>query len=224
MGKGYTSAVGMQRTDEELVALAVTGDSDSFNQLVGRWERQIFALAYRVIGREEDARDVCQETFLRAFRGIKKFRGQAKFSSWLYRIALNLCRDWLRRDRRSEVLVPLDTEAGTNASLSGNPPESAEDHAVRRDLRRVMAQAMSTLSEEQRATIVLKEFHGLTFQAIADLQGCPLSTVKTRVYQGLSILRYQLQQAGGSTSMLGNGRPQTPVMTRGNRRMVNIDR
>ena len=224
MGKGYTSAVGMQRTDEELVALAITGDSDSFNQLVGRWERQIFALAYRVIGREEDARDVCQETFLRAFRGIKKFRSQAKFSSWLYRIALNLCRDWLRRDRRSEVLVPLDIEAGTNASLSGNPPESAEDHAVRRDLRRVIAQAMSTLSEEQRATIVLKEFHGLTFQAIADLQGCPLSTVKTRVYQGLSILRHQLQQAGGSTSVLGNGRPPTVVMTRGNRKMVNIDR
>ena len=87
-----------------------------------------------------------------------------------------------------------------------------------------MAQAMSTLSEEQRATIVLKEFHGLTFQAIADLQGCPLSTVKTRVYQGLSILRHQLQQAGGSTSVLGNGRPPTVVMTRGNRKMVNIDR
>ena len=91
----------MQRTDEELVARAITGDSESFNQLVRRWERQIYALAYRVLGREEEARDVCQETFLRAFRGIKGFKGQAKFSSWLYRIALNLCRDWIRKERRS---------------------------------------------------------------------------------------------------------------------------
>ena len=87
----------MQRTDEELVVLSTAGDTDSFNQLVVRWERPIFALAYRVIGREEDAKDVCQETFLRAFRALKGFKGQAKFSSWLYRIALNLCRDWVRR-------------------------------------------------------------------------------------------------------------------------------
>ena len=90
----------MSSTDEELVARSQSGDMDSFNQLVMRWERPIYALAYRTIGREEDARDVCQETFLRAFRALKGFKGQAKFSSWLYRIALNLCRDWIRRERR----------------------------------------------------------------------------------------------------------------------------
>src|SRR5690242_21911501 len=77
----------MTWTDEELVARSIGGDADSFNQLVVRWERPIYALAYRTIGREEDARDVCQETFLRAFRALKGFKGQAKFSSWLYRIA-----------------------------------------------------------------------------------------------------------------------------------------
>src|SRR5215204_7058287 len=96
----------MTRTDEELVARAQGGDQESFNQLVVRWERPIYALAYRVIGREEDARDVCQETFLRAFRSINGFRGQAKFSSWLYRIALNLCRDWMRRERRTGFVQP----------------------------------------------------------------------------------------------------------------------
>ena len=93
----------MTRTDEELVARSISGDVESFNQLVLRWERPIYALAYRVIGREEEARDVVQETFLRAFRGIKNFRGQAKFSSWVYRIALNLCRDWIRRERRAPI-------------------------------------------------------------------------------------------------------------------------
>ncbi|MSO45453.1 MAG: sigma-70 family RNA polymerase sigma factor [Acidobacteria bacterium] len=96
----------MTWTDEELVARSMRGDAESFNQLILRWERPIFALAYRTIGREEDARDVCQETFLRAFRALPGFRGQAKFSSWLYRIALNLCRDWARRERRSRVVQP----------------------------------------------------------------------------------------------------------------------
>ena len=91
----------MTWTDEELVARSIRGDADSFNELILRWERPIYALAYRTIGREEDARDVCQETFLRAFRALPGFRGQAKFSSWLYRIALNLCRDWMRRERRT---------------------------------------------------------------------------------------------------------------------------
>ena len=90
-------------SDEELVARSRGGDLDSFNQLVLRWERPIYALAYRVIGREEDARDVAQETFLRAFRALSGFKGQAKFSSWLYRITLNLCRDWIRRERRTPI-------------------------------------------------------------------------------------------------------------------------
>src|SRR4051812_6046011 len=88
------AALRMTWSDEELVTRSMGGDAESFNQLVLRWERPIYALAYRVIGREEDARDVCQETFLRAFRALGGFRGQAKVSSWLYRIALNLCRDW----------------------------------------------------------------------------------------------------------------------------------
>ena len=81
MRRGVPPTNRMQRTDEELVALAAGGDTDAFNQLVVRWERPIYALAYRVLGREEDARDVCQEAFLRAFRGLKGFKGQAKFSS-----------------------------------------------------------------------------------------------------------------------------------------------
>src|SRR5712675_585178 len=93
----------MTWSDEELVTRSIGGDADSFNQLVLRWERPIYALAYRTLGREEDARDVCQETFLRAYRALKGFRSEAKFSSWLYRIALNLCRDWIRRERRQPV-------------------------------------------------------------------------------------------------------------------------
>src|SRR5918911_1243681 len=116
----------MTWTDEELVARSQGGDVDSFNQLILRWERPIYALAYRVIGREEDARDVCQDAFLRAFRALPGFKGQAKFSSWLYRITLNLCRDWMRRQRRAPVAqMPEDVEPSELAAERG-PVESIE--------------------------------------------------------------------------------------------------
>jgi RNA polymerase sigma-70 factor (ECF subfamily) len=189
--KGPT-AIRMTWSDEELVAKSIGGDADSFNQLILRWERPIYALAYRVIGREEDARDVCQETFLRAFRALGGFRGQAKFSSWLYRIALNLCRDWVRRERRAPtVQAPDDMDILDLASTRG-PSESIEDLVARKDLARTVERAMAHLPDEQRTAIILKEYHGLTFQEIADLLGCPLSTVKTRLYQGLSVLRREL--------------------------------
>ena len=183
-------------TDEELVARTVAGDADSFNQLIKRWERPIYALAYRTIGRDEDARDVCQETFLRAFRALPGFKGQAKFSSWLYRITLNLCRDWIRRQRRTPVVAsPEGVDLVELASEQG-PVESIEDLVARNQLTRTVGEAMRLLPEEQRTAIILKEYHGLTFQEIADLQGCPLSTVKTRLYQGLSVLRRRLDAQG----------------------------
>ena len=184
----------MTWTDEELVAKSIRGDADSFNELVLRWERPIYALAYRTIGREEDARDVCQETFLRAFRALPGFRGQAKFSSWLYRIALNLCRDWVRRERRAPVVQPPEDVDLMELAAATEPSESIEDLVARKDLSRLVEQAMAQLPEEQRTAIVLKEYYGLTFQEIAELVGCPLSTVKTRLYQGLIVLRRELSK------------------------------
>ena len=193
----------MPSSDEELVTLSQGGDLDSFNQLVLRWERPIYALAYRVIGREEEARDVAQETFLRAFRAIKGFKGQAKFSSWLYRITLNLCRDWIRKERRAPVSQAPEGIDIIELAGEATPSESIEDLVSRRELGRAVAKAMAMLPEEQRTAIILKEYHGLTFQEIADMLDCPLSTVKTRLYQGLSVVRKQLEQAGVSSDSLG---------------------
>jgi RNA polymerase sigma-70 factor (ECF subfamily) len=185
----------MNRTDEELVASATAGDLDSFNQLVSRWERPIYALAYRTLGREEDARDVVQEAFLRAYRGLRGFKGQAKFSSWLYRITLNLCRDWIRRERRAPVVaLPEGTDPIDLADDRASPAESVEDLVARREMSQAVARALAELPEEQRSAILLKEYHGLTFQEIADMLDCPLSTVKTRLYQGLSVLRRRLER------------------------------
>ena len=194
----------MTLTDEELVSRSMGGDADSFNQLILRWERPIYSLAYRVLGREEDARDVCQETFLKAFRALPGFKGQAKFSSWLYRIALNLCRDWLRRQRRAPIIqLPEDADPVEMVGERG-PAESVETLVARRELSAVVEAAMARLPEEQRTAIILKEYHGMTFQEIADLQGCPLSTVKTRLYQGLSVVRRHLEEDGRLGAHTGN--------------------
>ena len=195
------SALRMTWTDEDLVARSIGGDQDSFNELIKRWERPIYALAYRQIGREEDARDICQETFLRAYRALSGFRGQAKFSSWLYRIALNLCRDWLRRERRTPVVQPPEDVDLMDLAAACEPSETIEDRVARRDLSRAVERAMALLPEEQRTAIVLKEYQGLTFQEIADLVGCPLSTVKTRLYQGLTVLRRELARSGAAPAL-----------------------
>lgn len=197
----------MTVTDEELVTRATAGDLESFNQLVARWERPIYALAYRTLGREEDARDVAQEAFMRAFRGLRGFKGQAKFSSWLYRITLNLCRDWIRRERRAPVVsLPEGTDPTDLADQRAAPTESVEDLVARREMSDAVARAMAELPEEQRAAILLKEYHGLTFQEIADMLGCPLSTVKTRLYQGLSVLRRRLERQETEAASLRRAR------------------
>ncbi len=146
-----------------------------------------------------------QETFLRAFRALPGFKGESKFSSWLYRIALNLCRDQMRRQRRAPF-VP--TPAGVDLvelAGEGEGAESLDEIVGRRRLGEAVQRAMRLLPEEQRTAVVLKEYEGLTFQEIADLVGCPLSTVKTRLYQGLTVLRRELERNG--ISGLDAGRP-----------------
>jgi RNA polymerase sigma-70 factor, ECF subfamily len=203
-------AVLVDLTDEELVARSVGGDTESFNHLIRRWERPIYALAYRTIGREDEARDVVQETFLRAFRGLGGFKGQAKFSSWLYRIALNLCRDWMRRERRAPIVAAPDGVDLVELAGEGDAAVRVDELVVRKDLSRAVAAAMRALPQEQRAAIVLKEYHGLTFQEIADLLGCPLSTVKTRLYQGMTVLRRELDRSGVRPFTPGTGLPRPP--------------
>ena len=173
------------RSDEELVTCATAGDLESFNQLVSRWERPIYALAYRTLGREEDARDVVQEAFLRAFRGLKGFKGQAKFSSWLYRITLNLCRDWIpaRAPHADRAAAGRHRPSTNLPDEQIAPTTSVEELVAQRQLSDAVAQAMAELPEEQRSAILLKEYHGLTFPGnCGHVARCPLSTVKTRLY------------------------------------------
>ena len=190
--------VGMSVLDEELVTAFQGGDVAAFDVLVRRWERKIQGAVYRLLRSEEEAQDVCQEAFLKAFRGLGSFRGQARFSSWLYQIALNLCRDRMRR-KKGKTWVSLDEVGETNAIVRG---PSVLELVETGDLSRHVASAMAGLPDEQREVIVLKEYEGRTFPEIAEILDVPVSTVKTRLYRGLTQLRRRLERQGvrGSTS------------------------
>lgn len=185
----------MSPSDEELVERFQHGDTSAFDILVRRWERKLQGAIYRLVGPGEDVRDLSQETLLKAYRGLRTFKKEARFSSWLYQIALNVCRDRMRRTRgKSHVSFDELSEAGETASGGAGP--SALDLIEARDLSRQVAAAVAALPEEQREVVVLKEYQGLTFLEIAEALDVPLSTVKTRLYRGLGQLRQQLVRQG----------------------------
>jgi RNA polymerase sigma-70 factor (ECF subfamily) len=184
----------MGRSDEELVEACQAGESSAFDVLVARWEDKIRGAAFRLLGSEEEARDAAQEAFLKAYRGLPGFKREARFSSWLYQIAINLCRDRLRR-RKGRSLVSLDALEEVGPVIAAREL-TAHDLVEQIDLRRTVRRAIGALPEEQREVLILKEYQGLTFLEIAQALELPVSTVKTRLYRGLGQLRLQLQNDG----------------------------
>lgn len=182
--------------DEQIVERALSGDPDAFGEIVRRWERRIFALAYGMLGREEDARDATQETFMAAFRNLRGFRGDAKVSSWLHRIAVNQC---ITRQRRAKVRgeTALEDEAEKNAAVFALPIENSPARSAEgRERSRAVRKAVISLPPDLRQVVVMKEFEELTFQQIADALEIPLSTVKSRLYTALRQLQMRLQKFG----------------------------
>jgi RNA polymerase sigma-70 factor (ECF subfamily) len=184
----------MGRTDEELVEACQAGEASAFDVLVARWEDRIRGAAFRFLGSEEEARDVAQEAFLKAYRALGSFKREARFSSWLYQIATNLCRDRLRR-RRTRASVSLEELEETGPVIVETGP-GAHERLLQKDLARVVRRAVHALSEEQREVVILKEYQGLTFLEIAQALDVPVSTVKTRLYRGLAQLRLRLEREG----------------------------
>lgn len=183
-------------TDEQIVERALTGDGDAFGEIVRRWERRIFALAFGMLGREEDARDATQETFFAAYRNLRNFRGEARVSSWLHRIAVNQCITRQRRAKvRGETDLPDDAELG-DGDFFTRPTETPAHEFETSERTQIVRRAVGALPPEIRQVVVMKEFEELTFQEIADALQLPLSTVKSRLYTGLSQLRKRLESTG----------------------------
>lgn len=181
-------------TDEQLVEMAVTDNPDAFGVIVTRWERKIFALCYGMLSREDDAKDAAQETFIAAYRNLKNFRGDAKVSSWLHRIAVNQCLTTKRRAKtRSESF--LDDEDNAEDKVFVAPLDLSPSKMTEQGERlQVVRQAVFSLPVDLRQVIVMKEFEDLTFQQISESLDLPLSTVKSRLYTALKQLRMKLER------------------------------
>lgn len=181
-------------SDENIVERALTGDADAFGEIVRRWERRIYGLTYGILGREEDARDATQETFIAAFRSLRGFRGEAKLSSWLHRIAINQC---ITRQRRAKVRGETaleDAEEKEGIGFAHPASLSPARQAEKRQLTEAVRTAVKSLPFELRQVIVMKEFEDLTFKEISEILDLPLSTVKSRLYTALKQLQMRLQK------------------------------
>jgi RNA polymerase sigma-70 factor (ECF subfamily) len=181
-------------TDEQLVEMAITENPEAFGVIVSRWERKIFALCYGMLSREDEARDAAQETFIAAYRNLKNFRGDAKVSSWLHRIAVNQCLTTKRRTKtRSESF--LDDEENAEDRFFVAPARLQPSKTTEQSERlQMVRQAVSSLPVELRQIIVMKEFEEMTFQQISETLDLPLSTVKSRLYTALKQLRMKLER------------------------------
>ncbi len=177
----------MTDSDIALVARAVEGDEGAFQGLMEAHKDMVYSMAYRILGNAEDAQDAFQETFVSAFRNLKKFRGDSKFSTWLYRIALNRSRDILSSRRRRPQHESIHEEGFDHAAADST------------DAGTDVQEALSTLPPDYRTAITLRCIMGYTYDEAADMMGIPAGTVKTYVFRGKDELRKVLSPGAAIT-------------------------
>ena len=170
------------RDDQTLVASALAGDKDAFDQIVERHRRAVYQVCYRFVNNHEDASDLAQETFVRAWKGLRNFRGRAALSTWLYRIAVNVCLN--RVGARRVDVEPLETDrfVDPNAELPGAS-------LIREERAEAVRRAIAELPEKQRATLILRTYHDMSHQQIADVLGSSVGAVKANFFHALANLK-----------------------------------
>ncbi|MFH1176892.1 MAG: sigma-70 family RNA polymerase sigma factor [Acidobacteriota bacterium] len=173
------------------------GDGLAFERLVSRREREVFNLAWRMLGSRDDALDATQETFLRVFRSLPGFRAEATFRTWVFGIALNVCRNQLAsaatRARRQSLRLVGDDPGEEPAPVISDPRPGPEALAKGRELRQALEAALARLSEEHREILLLRELEGLDYVELARVLACAPGTVKSRLARARAALREELE-------------------------------
>jgi RNA polymerase sigma-70 factor (ECF subfamily) len=169
--------------DGELVGRAARGDRDAFGGLVQRHQDRVFNLAYHIVRNRDDALDVAQEAFVKAYASLSSFKGEASFSTWMHRIVVNLAIDCLRRRRRGDAGTYDDRVAVSDDGESGlAAPDNPEAAVESLQVRRLLARGIQALPPAHRAVLVLREVEGLSYDDIAQAVGCSLGTVMSRLF------------------------------------------
>lgn len=189
--------------DELLVERARRGDVHAFEQLISQYERKVYNLAYRLTGSHEDASDVAQEAFIRAYSSLPEFRGDSSFATWLFRIVNNACLDELRKRKRQrvtsldETFTMEDGEVDRQLAIA-DEADGPEQALERVEIQRAVQESINSLDEEYRVVVVMRDIQGYSYNEIADALGINLGTVKSR----LNRARNALKEMFGSLELL----------------------
>ncbi len=201
----WSASTVQSKDDNKLVERFQDGEVEAFDELVIRYQDKIYRLAYSFVHNREDALDLSQEAFLRAFQALGRFERKAAFYSWLYRITTNLCIDFLRNRSRTKS-VSLDAEAAylPNGLIRGYKQYSPTKYVEEKELQQHIINAVSTLSPKQREVFVLRHWDGLQIKEIANVIGRSEGTVKAHLFHAVRNLRKQLAEYLEVKSVEGN--------------------
>ena len=171
------------------------GDMRSFDTLVKRWEKPLLNYCYRMVNDIALAEDLRQEVFLRIYRSAKTFRARAKFSTWMYRIATNLCINTLAKPghwKETPVAAYLESESEGLDDRLIDPSDQPDEVVVKKERESWVRSAVACLPEDQRVVVIMRHYHDLKFREIAEILGCPISTIKSRMTTGMERLGQML--------------------------------
>jgi RNA polymerase sigma-70 factor (ECF subfamily) len=183
------------RSEAELVRAAKAGDAEAFDRLVEEHYRSVYNTAYRMLRAPSAASDATQATFVRVWEALSSFRGDASFSTWVYRITMNVCLDELRRRKKRPLSLTEEDEDGEIAGERDMPDLSDEPSSTteQRELQELVHQAIGRLSEDFRAVIVLYDIRGLSYREMSEVLDVPLGTVKSRLNRARQALREEME-------------------------------
>lgn len=166
-----------------LLRRCLLNEPEACDELLAKYNRKIFRTAYRILGEESSAEDALQETLLNVYRGLPRFRGDSKISTWISRITVNVCLGMLRRGRNVQY-VDIDDEAALELPAELTPETDPLEHASLEELRALIADTFNRMSEKQGPVVRLHDLEGHTIEEIAGIIGCPVGTVKSRLFYG----------------------------------------
>lgn len=182
--------------EEQLVKKSIQGDTVAFEELVFQYQNKIYALSYRYMGNEEDAYDMTQEAFLKAYRSLRTFKGDSSFGTWLYRVATNVCLDELRRRKRRIVTLSLDEPLATDeGEVEKEIPDTSPTADVlyeQKEFSKYIQNLLDQMKPEHKTVIVLRDVMELSYEEIAEVLDCSLGTVKSRLSRARNALRKKL--------------------------------
>ena len=183
--------------EETLIRRAQEGDQSAFGELVTMYEKKVYALAFRMCKNPSDAEEAAQEAFLSAWQGLKFFRGESSFSTWLYRLTSNACIDHMRKEQRHAGAAALsldDEETYIDAEDTASP--TPQEAVERKELRELIEEGLQSLTPEHREVLILREMHQLSYDEIAETLSLDLGTVRSRISRGRKQLQKFLLKTG----------------------------